>query len=52
MMGLAMIAATGLALLSGCAKEPLDNLTEEESSIYVTSRDSTVNFGSYKTYSI
>lgn len=52
MMGWAMIAATGLALLSGCAKEPLDNLTEEESRIYVTSRDSTANFGSYKTYSI
>ena len=52
MMGWAMIATTGLALLSGCAKEPLDNLTEEESRIYVTSRDSSANFGSYKTYSI
>lgn len=52
LMGWAMIATTGLALLTGCAKEPLDNLTQEESRIYVTSRDSTVNFGSYKTYSI
>ena len=36
----------------GCTKEPLNNLTQEESRIYVTNSDSTINFGSYKTYSI
>jgi hypothetical protein len=35
-----------------CTKEPLDNLTHEESRIYVTNRDSSVNFSNYKTYSI
>src|SRR5205809_1522545 len=36
----------------GCTKEPLNNLNEEESRIYITNSDTTVNFGSYKTYSI
>jgi hypothetical protein len=40
------------ALIFGCTKEPLNNLNEEESRIYVTNKDSTVNFGSFKTYSI
>ncbi len=52
MMGIALLASTGMAILSGCAKDPLNNLTEEESRIYITNRDSTVNFASYKTYSI
>ncbi len=47
-----MLAATGLALFSGCTKDPLNNLTEEESRIYITNRDSNVNFSNYKTYSI
>lgn len=50
--GLAMLALAGLALFSSCTKDPLDNLTAEESRIYITNRDSTVNFTSYKTYSI
>jgi hypothetical protein len=48
----AMLALSGVAILSGCAKDPLNNLSEEESRIYITNRDSTVNFASYKTYSI
>ena len=40
------------AAFFGCTKEPLNNLNEEESRIYVTNSDTTVNFGSYKTYSI
>ncbi|HVX27175.1 MAG TPA: DUF4136 domain-containing protein [Parafilimonas sp.] len=40
------------AMLFSCTKEPLNNLTQEESRIYVTNSDSTLNFGSYKTYSI
>lgn len=35
-----------------CTKEPLNNLNQDETRIYVTNSDSTVNFGGYKTYSI
>lgn len=40
------------AALFGCTKEPLKNLTEEESRIYITNADTTVNFTAFKTYSI
>jgi hypothetical protein len=40
------------AILFGCTKEPLKNLTQEESRIYTTNSDTTTNFGNYKTYSI
>jgi hypothetical protein len=40
------------ATFFGCKKEQLNNITEEETRIYVTNRDSTVNFSNYKTYSI
>jgi hypothetical protein len=52
MIGMAMLMITGIALLSSCTKDPLNNLTEEESRIYVTNRNNTVDFGTYKTYSI
>ena len=38
--------------LSSCTKDPLDNLTQEESRIYVTNYDTTVSFGNYKTFRI
>ena len=41
-----------IAAFFSCTKEPLNNLNDEESRIYVTNRDSTANFGTYKTYSI
>ena len=47
-----MLAVTGLAAFSSCSKDPLKNMTQEESRIYITNRDSSVNFASYKTYSI
>ncbi|MBV9963462.1 MAG: DUF4136 domain-containing protein [Parafilimonas sp.] len=49
-----MIAAFACctAVFFGCTKEPLNNLNQEETRIYVTNSDSTINFGSYKTYSI
>lgn len=47
---------TGLSLLAvlmiGCRKDPMNNLTSEESRIYITNHDSTVNFSSYQTFSI
>jgi hypothetical protein len=39
-------------LLGSCTKEPLNNLTEEESRIYITNYDSAANFSAYNTFSI
>jgi hypothetical protein len=49
-----MTGILGLAALTftGCQKDPLKNLNEEESRIYVTNYDSTVNFASFHTFSI
>ncbi|TAM98778.1 MAG: DUF4136 domain-containing protein [Chitinophagaceae bacterium] len=43
---------SALFLLSSCGKNALNNLSNEESRIYITNRDSTANFKSYKTFSI
>ncbi len=40
------------AVYTGCAKEPLDNINSNESRIYITDHDSSVNFSGFKTYSI
>jgi hypothetical protein len=37
---------------AGCSKEPLANLTEEESRIYITNYDASANFSSYRTFTI
>lgn len=47
-----MLAAAGLLLFSSCTKQPLDNLSEEESRIYITNHDEAAAFNNYKTYSI
>jgi hypothetical protein len=39
-------------LASACTKDPLKNLSSEESRIYITQRDSTANFHSFNTFSI
>lgn len=44
--------AIGALLISSCRKEPLNDMTEEESRIYVTNYDEEVDFTSYKTFSI
>ena len=44
--------ASSLLFLASCTKEPLNNMTEEESRIYITNHDSTSAFSSYKTFSI
>lgn len=46
--GIVTIGAT----LTSCHKEPLNNLTNEESRIYITNYDSSANFSAYHTYSI
>lgn len=52
MMKWALVAFTVVVTAGSCTKDPLNNLTGEESRIYITNRDSSVNFSSYKTYSI
>lgn len=52
MMGWTMLCLVGLSIVSSCTKEPLRNLTEEESRIYITNRDKSTNFSNFKTYSI
>ncbi len=38
--------------LSSCSKDPLKNMSESDSRIYVTQSDTTANFSAFKTYSI
>lgn len=52
MMRWTLLTAGIVAALSSCTKDPLKNMTEEESRIYITNHDSTINFTNYKTYSI
>lgn len=48
-----VVFATTVAIGTvSCQKDPLKNLTPEESRIYVTNHDSTTNFSSYKTYNL
>jgi len=48
------MAALGLLVLSiaSCVKQPANNLTEDESRIFITNRDSTVNFSAFKTVAV
>ena len=50
-LAVAGLFASAFAFTS-CSKEPLNNLTEEESRIYITNFDSSANFGGFKTFSI
>lgn len=52
MMRWTLLTAGIVAALSSCTKDPLKNMTEEESRIYITNHDSAINFTNYKTYSI
>ena len=47
---LSLLAAVGM--FAGCSKDPLSNLTAEESRIYITDHDSTKNFKNFATFSI
>ena len=50
---LLLSATAGLSILyTGCAKQPLNNLSTDESRIYITDHDSTINFANFKTFSI
>ena len=52
MIGLLLLLFITIFAVSSCTKDPLSNMTEEESRIYITNHDSTTNFSLYKTYSI
>jgi len=47
---LGVIAIT--LLLSSCRRDPLKDLREEESRIYITNYDTSLNYSNYKTFSI
>lgn len=51
-----MVPAMGLVAavmtLGSCTKDPVNNLNNEESRIYITNHDSTASFSSFKTFSI
>lgn len=49
---LTISTAASVLVLAGCTKEPLNELTQEESRIYITNHDSTANFASYRTFSV
>jgi len=40
------------SLFTSCAKDPIKNLNNDESRIYISNYDSTVNFSAFETYSI
>lgn len=46
-----VIAAAAISF-SSCQKDPLKNITASESRIYITNRDSSVNFNEFNTFSI
>jgi hypothetical protein len=53
MKNMLLIAVAGVAaLLASCQKDVVKELTPAESRIYITNRDSTVDFGQYATYNI
>jgi len=52
---LTWLSGTALAIVlafSSCKKDPLNDLTNDESRIYISNYDTTASFSSYKTFSI
>ncbi len=47
-----LMLTTFIAVATGCRKDPLDHMTAEESRIYITDHDSTIQFSNYTTFSI
>ena len=41
-----------MAAFGSCKKDPLNNLTNDESRIYISNYDTTANFAAYKTFSV
>jgi Domain of unknown function (DUF4136) len=51
-IGWVLLTMSTLVVVSSCSKDPLKDLSDEESRIYITNHDSMVDFNAYKTYSI
>lgn len=47
-----ILVATATLAFTSCKKDPLKDLTNDESRIYITNYDTTASFGSYGTFSI
>lgn len=48
----AVPAVAAVVVVAGCAKDPIKNISDEDSRIYITNYDSSAQFSSFKTYSI
>ncbi|QJB33240.1 DUF4136 domain-containing protein [Chitinophaga oryzae] len=48
----AVAALVAMISISSCRKDPLKDMTDEESRIYITNHDNTADFKSYTTFSI
>jgi hypothetical protein len=48
----AVLAVVGVALVAGCNRDPLRDLSPEDSQVFITNHDASANFGNYKTFSI
>jgi hypothetical protein len=46
------VVAVAMSSLVACQKDPLKDLSPAESRIYITNRDSAINFSNFKTFSV
>lgn len=44
--------AVMLLIMTGCAKEPLNNLSDEEARLYITNKNDSASFSTYSTFRI
>lgn len=47
-----LLVLSAFVVATGCRKEAVDNLSEEEQRIYITNYDKSANFTNYRTFSI
>ncbi|HOZ78144.1 MAG TPA: DUF4136 domain-containing protein [Ferruginibacter sp.] len=47
-----LVVSFFLILITGCRKEPLDNMTLAESNVYITQYDNTIDFGNYSSFRV
>ncbi|MBS1948469.1 MAG: DUF4136 domain-containing protein [Bacteroidetes bacterium] len=52
LLKLLFVILIGAFIFSSCKKDPLNNLSNEETRIYITNYDTTADFSSYKTFSV
>lgn len=49
---IAALITTGVLAMAGCRKDPVKNLEGDEGLIYITKHSDSVNFGTFRTFSI